>query len=109
MRIKLSDHFNYGHLLRFTMPSIIMMIFSSVYGVVDGFFVSNYAGKTAFAAVKPNSFTDFHTTAPFKVPRVSRPACIPRTKSVLFFLIFKCNILRQKMQHFFVKKLKNND
>ncbi len=51
MRIKLSDHFNYRHLLRFTMPSIIMMIFSSVYGVVDGFFVSNYAGKTAFAAV----------------------------------------------------------
>ncbi len=49
--IQLSDHFNYGRLLRFTLPSIIMMIVTSVYGVVDGFFVSNYAGKTPFAAV----------------------------------------------------------
>ena len=49
--IKLSDHFNFGRLLKFALPSIIMMVFSSVYGVVDGFFVSNYAGKTAFAAV----------------------------------------------------------
>ena len=49
-RIQLSDHFNYGRLLRFTMPSIFMMIFTSIYGMVDGFFVSNYAGKTAFAA-----------------------------------------------------------
>ena len=51
MAIRLSDHFTYTRLLRFTVPSIIMMIFTSVYGVVDGFFVSNYAGKTAFAAV----------------------------------------------------------
>lgn len=51
MKIQLSDHFNYGRLLRFTAPSIAMMIFTSVYGVVDGFFVSNYAGKTPFAAV----------------------------------------------------------
>lgn len=50
-RIQLSDHFNYGRLLRFTMPSIGMMAFSSVYGVVDGFFVSNFAGKTPFAAI----------------------------------------------------------
>jgi len=49
--IKLSDHFTYGRLLKFTMPSIVMMIFTSIYGVVDGFFVSNYAGKTAFTAV----------------------------------------------------------
>lgn len=49
--IRLSDHFTYGRLLKFTMPSIIMMIFTSVYGVVDGFFVSNFAGKTAFTAV----------------------------------------------------------
>ena len=49
--IQLSDHFTYKKLIRFTLPSIAMMIFSSVYGVVDGFFVSNYAGKTAFAAV----------------------------------------------------------
>ena len=51
MQIKLSDHFTYGRLLRFTFPSIAMMIFTSIYGVVDGFFVSNFAGKTPFAAV----------------------------------------------------------
>ena len=51
MQIKLSEHFGVSKLLRFTLPSIIMMIFTSVYGVVDGFFVSNYAGKTQFAAV----------------------------------------------------------
>ncbi len=50
-QIKLSDHFGYGRLLRFTLPSIAMMVFTSIYGVVDGFFVSNFAGKTAFAAV----------------------------------------------------------
>lgn len=51
MRIQLSDHFNFNRLIRFTLPSIAMMIFMSIYGVVDGFFVSNYAGKTPFAAV----------------------------------------------------------
>ena len=51
MKIQLSDHFSYGRLIRFTLPSIAMMIFTSVYGVVDGFFVSNYAGKTPFAAI----------------------------------------------------------
>ena len=51
MRIQLSDHFNFSKLIRFTLPSIAMMIFMSIYGVVDGFFVSNYAGKTPFAAV----------------------------------------------------------
>lgn len=49
--IQLSDHFTFNKLLRFTFPSIIMMVFTSVYGVVDGFFVSNFAGKTAFAAI----------------------------------------------------------
>lgn len=49
--IQLSDHFDFKRLLRFTFPSIIMMVFTSIYGVVDGFFVSNYAGKTPFAAV----------------------------------------------------------
>ncbi len=49
--IQLSDHFDCKRLLRFTFPSIIMMVFTSIYGVVDGFFVSNYAGKTPFAAV----------------------------------------------------------
>jgi putative MATE family efflux protein len=51
MRIQLSDHFTVRKLLRFTMPAIGMMIFSSIYGVVDGFFVSNFVGKTSFAAV----------------------------------------------------------
>lgn len=51
MKISLSDRFSYRRLLRFTLPSVIMMIFSSIYGVVDGFFISNFAGKTAFAAV----------------------------------------------------------
>ena len=50
-RIQLSDHFTYGRLLRFTLPSIGMMIFTSIYGVVDGFFISNYAGKTPFSAI----------------------------------------------------------
>ncbi|MBE6978508.1 MAG: MATE family efflux transporter [Ruminococcaceae bacterium] len=50
-KIQLSDHFTYGRLIRFTLPSIGMMIFTSIYGVVDGFFVSNFAGKTSFAAV----------------------------------------------------------
>ncbi|MBQ8415371.1 MAG: MATE family efflux transporter, partial [Clostridia bacterium] len=51
MDIRLSDHFTYRKLLRFTLPSIGMMVFSSIYGVVDGFFVSNFVGKTPFAAV----------------------------------------------------------
>ena len=51
MNIQLSDHFTYKKLLRFSLPSIVMMIFTSIYGVVDGFFVSNYVGKTPFAAV----------------------------------------------------------
>ena len=51
MKIQLSDHFTYRKLLRFTLPSVAMMIFTSIYGVVDGFFVSNFAGKTPFAAV----------------------------------------------------------
>lgn len=51
MKVQLSDHFTYKKLFRFTLPPIMMMIFTSVYGVVDGFFVSNYVGKTPFAAV----------------------------------------------------------
>lgn len=49
--IQLSDHFTYNKLLRFTFPTVIMMVFTSIYGVVDGFFVSNFAGKTPFAAI----------------------------------------------------------
>lgn len=51
MAIQLSEHFSYRKLLRFTLPSIVMMIFTSIYGVVDGIFVSNFVGKTPFAAV----------------------------------------------------------
>ena len=51
MGIQLSDHFTYSRLFRFTLPSIVMLIFSSLYGVVDGFFVSNFVGKEAFTAV----------------------------------------------------------
>ena len=50
-KIQLSDHFTYGRLLRFVMPSILMILCTSVYTIVDGFFVSNYVGKTAFAAL----------------------------------------------------------
>ncbi len=51
MKIQLSDHFTCSKLLRLTLPSIVMMVFTSIYGVVDGFFVSNYVGKTPFTAV----------------------------------------------------------
>lgn len=51
MEMQFSDHFTFGKLIRFTMPSIVMMIFTSIYGVVDGIFVSNYVGKTPFAAI----------------------------------------------------------
>ena len=51
MKIQLSDHFTYSKLIKFSLPSIAMMIFMSIYYVVDGFFVSNFAGKTPFAAV----------------------------------------------------------
>jgi len=51
MTIQLSDRFTFVKLLRFTIPTIIMLIFTSVYNVVDGFFVSNYVGKTSFSAV----------------------------------------------------------
>lgn len=51
MPVDMSKHFTWGALLKFTAPSIAMMIFTSLYGIVDGLFVSNFAGKTAFAAV----------------------------------------------------------
>ena len=51
MPIQLSDHFTHRRLLRFTLPTIGMMIFTSIYSIVDGFFVSNFTGKTTFAAV----------------------------------------------------------
>ena len=51
MKIQLSEHFSYKKLIRFTIPTIIMMIFTSIYGIVDGIFISNYIGSEAFAAV----------------------------------------------------------
>lgn len=51
MKIQLSDHFNYHKLLKFCLPSIIMMVFTSIYGVVDGLFISNFVGKVSFAAI----------------------------------------------------------
>ena len=51
MRIQLSEHFTYNKLLRFVLPSIIMMIFTSIYTVVDGLFVSNYVGKNSYTAL----------------------------------------------------------
>ncbi|KAG4101555.1 mate-domain-containing protein [Neocallimastix lanati (nom. inval.)] len=51
MGIKLSEHFNFSKLLKFTFPTIIMMIFTSLYGVVDGIFISNFAGSEPFAAI----------------------------------------------------------
>lgn len=50
-KIHLSDHFTYGKLLRFTLPTIAMMLFTSIYWIVDGFFVSNYVGTSEFAGV----------------------------------------------------------
>lgn len=50
-QIQLSDHFSYGRLIKFVIPSVVMMIFTSIYGVVDGLFVSNFVGKTPFAAI----------------------------------------------------------
>ena len=51
MKIQLSENFTYKKLIRFTLPTILMMIFTSIYGVVDGIFISNCVGSDAFAAV----------------------------------------------------------
>ena len=49
MRIQLSDHFTYKRLIRFVLPSVVMMVCTSLYSIVDGLFVSNFVGKTPFA------------------------------------------------------------
>lgn len=51
MNIQLSDHFDFKRLLRFALPSMCMMVFTSIYSIVDGFFVSNFVGKIPFAAI----------------------------------------------------------
>ena len=53
--IQLSDHFTLPRLMRFCLPSMIMMVFTSIYGVVDGYFVSNFVGKTCIVKVKTSS------------------------------------------------------
>ena len=50
-RIQLGDHFEYGRIIRFVFPSIVMMVFTSIYTIVDGLFVSNFAGTVPFAAI----------------------------------------------------------
>lgn len=50
-RIQLSDHFTYARLIKFTLPTIVMMLFSSTYAIVDGLFVSNIVGSDALAAI----------------------------------------------------------
>ena len=62
MELKLSEHFTYKKLTLYVLPCVAMMILTSVYSIVDGFFVSNYADKNAFAAVNPVSYT--HLTLP---------------------------------------------
>lgn len=51
MNIQLSEHFTYHKLFRFCLPTVAMMLFTSLYGIADGYFISNYVGKTAFSAV----------------------------------------------------------
>lgn len=51
MEINLSEHFTYKKLIKFTFPTIIMMVFTSIYGVVDGIFVSNVVGNNALASI----------------------------------------------------------
>ena len=75
MTIQLSDHFTYSRLLRFTLPSIAMMIFTSIYGVVDGFFVSNFAGKTAFAAI--------NLIIPYRIPYAERKLATIRARPMV--------------------------
>ena len=63
-RIQLSDHFTYRRLLRFVISPILMMICTSLYSIVDGFFVSNFVGKTPFAAVNLITVSYTHLTLP---------------------------------------------
>ena len=58
MKIKLSDHFTYGRLLRFTLPSVVMMVIASIYSVVDGLFVSNLVGDMSSQGTTPRRLTD---------------------------------------------------
>ena len=83
--IRLSDHFTYGRLIRFTLPSIAMMIFTSIYGVVDGIFVSNFVGETPFAAlnlIMPYIMI-FSAVGRFCSMSLSGVLSIPRRKAVL--------------------------
>lgn len=75
-QIQLSDHFTYQKLLRFVLPSIVMMVFTSIYGVVDGLFVSNFAGKTPFAAINlVMPFIMVLGGIGFMIGTAARPSC----------------------------------
>ena len=63
MKIQLSDHFTYKRLARFVLPSIVMMVFTSIYGVVDGLFVSNFVGDTAFCRHQPRDAPSIRSSA----------------------------------------------
>ena len=63
-KIQLSDHFTYPRLLRFVLPAVGTMLFTSIYGIVDGLCVSNFVGKTAFAAVNLITVSYTHLTLP---------------------------------------------
>ena len=65
-KIQLSDHFDYSRLLRFVLPCVGTMLFTSIYGIVDGLCVSNFVGKTAFAAVNLITVSYTHLTLPTK-------------------------------------------
>ena len=73
MKIKLSDHFGYGRLLRFTVPSMVMLLFVSVYSVVDGLFISNFVGITPFAAI--NLIFPFTCADPLSGLKLYIPKC----------------------------------
>ena len=89
MRITLSDHFTYQKLLRFTMPSIVMMIITSVYSIVDGFFVSNCVGKNAFATLYPDAQVLLFFFIPVKIKWMAiLDACY------FAYIIFFCAVSR---------------
>ena len=94
--IRLSDHFDVKRLIRFTLPSIVMMIFTSIYCVVDGYFVSNFAGKTPFAAVLISTLC---TIVPMFLPtsRVSgvfnKLLCLLPAKAMDTHIVFSTYVL----------------
>ena len=71
MKIQLSDHFTYSKLIRYALPSVIMTMFISLYGIMDGVFVSNFADKTSFAAISFILPFVFALEQPHKISTIS--------------------------------------